>query len=193
MATLDSLKTMAIAALGDPRRRALLAILGLVLSAQLFLAVGDWAGAGEASLARLTSERRRAAGLAAAARNESVAEAARKAMGEAADWSFAGPTFSIARLRAHQSLEAAMQTAGLANAGLRAEGEAQGAEQIRFAAFVIEGPFDWPSFLSFIDALIGLEEGASIEAFAVSPGAAARFRLVVKVPLIEAAPAGEAS
>jgi hypothetical protein len=173
---------------GDPRRLALVAILALVVSIQIYFTVDEWAVESGAAAGALRIERYRAAALAEAARDESVANAAQNAMRAARGWSHGGATYSIARLRAHQTLEQALKDAGV-NATLRAEGDVEGAERVRFATFVVEGVFDWPSFLAFVEALAAKPEAASIEGFAVAPGATRRFRLIVKTPLVEGASA----
>ncbi|MEE4212739.1 MAG: hypothetical protein V2I43_26130 [Parvularcula sp.] len=171
--------------LADPRQRALLGLLLLLLLLQIVFALGDQKAALKTELARLQAERLRAEALAEAARDQDVSAAAAEAMAEARGLAYEAPTFALARLKAEQDLTRLLTASGLSGAQLRAEPEPTGEGAIRILRLTAEGRLEWSKMLAFLRALAESGKGVRVEGFALAPGAAQQFRLELSVPLME--------
>ena len=167
----------------DPRKLALLSLLGVIVALQLLLVAGDWNSNQWTNLATLKNDRRRAEAVAEAARNVEFAQQAATSVEQAKSWTFNGPTFAIARLNAQQAVSAVANESGLMGVTVRPAADIVGDTAIRFTAMTVEGAFEWAAFLDFLDGLSALKEGVIVEYFAVSPGRAKQFRVVLRTPI----------
>jgi hypothetical protein len=182
---LSSLRAQFRTLMADPRQRALLGLLLVVVLIQLVFSLSDRNAALRATLTGLQTERLRAEALAEAAKDQDISAAAAEAMAEARALSYRAPTFALARLKAEQDIARSVTASGLAGAQVRADGELTGEGSIRFLAVTVEGRLDWPAMLDFLGTLAASGQGVRVEGFALAQGAARQFRLELSVPLME--------
>jgi len=168
----------------SPRERSLLA--GLLACGAVFGAVTamEWSDRVRLDAAQVRAERenlefraaRRAPGLA----EERLAGELEKARAMA----FSATTVPIARAAAQSQLERMANQGGVVNARVAPQGEPSGDGSVKTQIYLLQGKFDWPSFLALMRYISDGRQSIGVLGVSVDAGPAPSFALRVRLPLV---------
>jgi len=168
----------------SPRERGLAALLGATFAAYGALVAYDFSFAAQtrAETAMIAYETARRE---AAVSQQDLGFLVERQIENARRYAFEDRTFAIAQIKAQAEVDTLAQQAGIANARVTADGDIDGEGRLRIVNLTVEGRFEWPSFIAFVQSLAQPERSfgvlsVSVDNRSITP----TFRMRLAAPVL---------
>lgn len=173
-----------------PRERVLLAV--MVLGALIYAPIGaaDWRMRQEDSYVDALSARASARLAATAAQRVEATAADDLAIEDMKTWGFAATNVAVAQVRIEQKLSKAATDAGMTNASITTDSEAEAIGPTQWLGAEIQADLRWTPTFAFLDQIAGWPEGFRVLGFDYEMTPLSPFQIQQQQDVAQPPPAG---